>query len=85
MSVQDNAEDSNQFSSESDAARPNRWKGAASTWQSLTEQERGLAASLDQLRNQDLSIHLYNAHALKRRAKEFEKRDLRNQDVSFPK
>jgi hypothetical protein len=48
--------------------RPNRWTGNPSTWQSLTEQERGLATSLDQIRNQDLSIHLYNAHALKKRA-----------------
>lgn len=48
--------------------RPNRWTGNPSTWHSLTEQERGLANSLDQIRNQDLSIHLYNAHALKKRA-----------------
>ncbi|KAH6672263.1 RNA polymerase I-specific transcription initiation factor-domain-containing protein [Halenospora varia] len=52
----------------SESARPNRWDGPAGTWQSLTEQERGLAASLDDLRNRDLSIHLYNAFALKKRA-----------------
>jgi hypothetical protein len=55
--------------SESESAkedRPNRWTGVSSTWKSLTEQERGLANSLDQLRDQDLSIHLYNAHALKK-------------------
>lgn len=52
--------------------RPNKWQGAPSTWTTLTVQERGLAASLDQIRNADLSIHLYNAHALKRRAREFE-------------
>jgi len=50
--------------------RPNRWQGAPSTWQSLTEAERGLAASLDKIRNQDLSVHLFNAYALKRRSEE---------------
>ena len=53
------------------SARPNRWTGPPSTYLSLTEQERGLAASLNQIRDQDLSIHLYNAHALKRRARLF--------------
>ncbi|KAF4636265.1 hypothetical protein G7Y89_g1821 [Cudoniella acicularis] len=55
-------------SEEPETSRPNRWTGAPSTWQSLTAQERGLAASLDELRNRDLSVHLYNAHALKKRA-----------------
>jgi hypothetical protein len=50
--------------------RPNRWKGPPSTWTSLTSQERGLAASLDSIRNSDLSIHLYNSYALKRRARD---------------
>jgi hypothetical protein len=53
------------------ADRPNRWKGTASTWRALTEQERGLAGSLDQLRNRDLSFHLYTAHALKKRADQY--------------
>jgi len=53
---------------ENEYGRPNRWKGAPSTWQTLTAQERALAASLDQIRNADLSVHLYNAHALKQRA-----------------
>jgi hypothetical protein len=56
------------FEEENEYGRPNRWKGAPSTWQTLTAQERGLATSLDQIRNADLSIHLYNAHALKQRA-----------------
>ncbi|KAM0195910.1 hypothetical protein ACHAPC_000400 [Botrytis cinerea] len=50
--------------------RENRWHGPASTWQQITEEERGLAASLDELRNRDLSLHLYNAFALKKRAKD---------------
>ncbi|RDW75842.1 hypothetical protein BP5796_06663 [Coleophoma crateriformis] len=61
-----------QETEDEDPARPNRYNGPPSTWQSLTSQERGLASTLTQLRNQDLSIHLYNAHALKARAREFE-------------
>jgi len=62
--------DNSSYSSSSSApqTRPNRWQGPASTWQSLTEQERGLAVSLNLLRNQDLGIHLYNSFALKKRA-----------------
>ncbi len=55
-----------------ESPRPNRWKGASSTWAWLTAHERGLATSLEQIRNADLSIHLYNVYALKRRAREFE-------------
>lgn len=55
--------DSDSESAEED--RPNRWTGIRSTWASLTEQERGLATTLDTIRAQDLSLHLYNAHALK--------------------
>lgn len=51
--------------------RPNRWTGAKSTWQSLTEQESGLAASLDQIRNRELNLHLYSTHAIKKRARTF--------------
>jgi hypothetical protein len=54
--------------------RENRWKGPPRTWQQLTEEERGLAASLDELRNRDLSLHLYNAFALKRQAKDVDAR-----------
>jgi hypothetical protein len=50
--------------------RPNRWTGASATWASLTAQERGLAASLDHIRNADLSVHLFNAFALKKRARD---------------
>lgn len=55
---------------DSDEYRPNRWTGAPSTWRSLTSQERGLAASLDKIRDSDLSVHLYNAFALKKRARD---------------
>ncbi len=46
-------------------SRPNRWRGAGTAWLKMTEQDRLEAAALDQMRNQDLSIHLYNAYALK--------------------
>lgn len=48
--------------------RPNRWRGAPSTWRSWTEEDRLLHTALTQSRNQDLSIHLYNASALRRQA-----------------
>jgi hypothetical protein len=47
--------------------RPNRFKGPRSTWRKLTEDERLVFTSLIHLRDQDLSVHLYNAHAMKRR------------------
>ncbi|KUJ23855.1 uncharacterized protein LY89DRAFT_572394 [Mollisia scopiformis] len=72
--------DASEDTEDSESLRPNRWQGAPSTWASLTAQERGLAASLDQIRNEDLSIHLYNAHALKRRARQFEE----NPEKEYP-
>jgi hypothetical protein len=62
---------SSSSSSSSSEPRPNRWKGNSSTWARLTQKERDLASTLDELRNQDLSVHLYNAHALKRSAREY--------------
>ncbi|KAK3077011.1 hypothetical protein LTS18_011442, partial [Coniosporium uncinatum] len=47
--------------------RPNRYSGPQSNWLRWTAPERGLAISLDQDQANDLSIHLYNAHALRRR------------------
>ncbi len=66
----------------SEPTRPNRWAGAPSTWASLTAQERGLAASLDQIRNADLSVHLYNAYLLKKRARDASSpREVRSKSV----
>lgn len=48
--------------------RPNRWTGAKSTWRELTEEERMLWRAMKQLRDEDLSVHLYNVFALKRQA-----------------
>ncbi|RMD44285.1 hypothetical protein DV735_g889, partial [Chaetothyriales sp. CBS 134920] len=61
----DSAQDSDYHGDENTRyTRPNRWYGADSTWLSWTEDERLVAQSLDRVRSQDLSIHLYNAFAL---------------------
>ncbi|PBP27577.1 RNA polymerase I specific transcription initiation factor [Diplocarpon rosae] len=71
--LDDDSFEASETDSDVAALRPNRWHGAPSTWASYTEAERGLAASLDMLRNEDLSVHLYNAHALNRRARDIER------------
>lgn len=48
--------------------RPNRWKGPPQTWRGITEEERLTYNAFVRLRNEDLSLHLYNAWALKQRA-----------------
>ena len=60
-----NASEFDQDSSEEE--RENRFNGPASTWRDYTADERGLIASLEQERASDLSVHLYNAYALKSR------------------
>lgn len=50
------------------ASRSNKYNGPQSTWRSWTASERELANSLGQLKAKDLAVHLYNAHALKKRA-----------------
>ncbi|KAH8770905.1 RNA polymerase I-specific transcription initiation factor [Diaporthe sp. PMI_573] len=45
--------------------RPNRWKGPSQSWRSITEEDRLTYNALERLRNQDLSLHLYNAYKLK--------------------
>ena len=59
--------------------RPNRWYGADSTWLSWTEEDRLVAKSLDRVRSQDLSLHLYNAHVLNSDAKQ--SRDARRRRI----
>jgi hypothetical protein len=54
--------------------RPNRHHGPASTWRLWTQKERQVAESLETVRARDLSAHLFDAHALKRRARETRKR-----------
>ena len=53
-----------------DYDRENRFQGPASTWRFYIEGERTLADSLDQQRANDLSLHLYNAHALEARLRD---------------
>ncbi|KAF2084468.1 hypothetical protein K490DRAFT_68777 [Saccharata proteae CBS 121410] len=48
-------------------ARPNKYHGSANNWRSWTANERRTVTSLDQIEAGDLSLHLYNAHALHRR------------------
>jgi hypothetical protein len=48
-------------------ARQNKFLGPPQTWKSYTAADRQIATSLDRLEEADLGIHLYNAHALKRR------------------
>lgn len=76
MDVEDSASSENPYSGSDEPERPNRWTGPPSTWQALTAQERGLEASLVELRNRDLSIHLYNSFALKSKARSY--REARN-------
>ncbi|KAH0494964.1 hypothetical protein TgHK011_008542 [Trichoderma gracile] len=50
--------------------RPNRWTGPRREWQRFTIEERRLWQSMQAVETQDLAVHLYNAHALKRRGKD---------------
>ena len=49
------------------SSRPNKFNGSSSTWRSWTAADRAISNSLDQLKAEDLSVHLFNAHALKKR------------------
>jgi hypothetical protein len=49
--------------------RPNRFHGGPAAWRGHTAADRQVAASLEQIQNNDLAAHLYNAHALKRRVR----------------
>lgn len=58
-----------------DSERENRFTGSSSNWRLFTQDERALAASLDQQQADDLSLHLYCAHALKARVRNAESED----------
>ncbi|KAI1119123.1 RNA polymerase I-specific transcription initiation factor-domain-containing protein [Nemania sp. NC0429] len=72
---------------EDEDERRNRWMGPPSTWQQLNGTEISTLAALNEIRNQDLSIHLYNAFALKHRHDDKEEktenatRPVPNQDI----
>ncbi|KAG6368467.1 hypothetical protein INS49_002674 [Diaporthe citri] len=61
--------------------RPNRWKGPPQSWRTITEEERLAYNALLRLRNDDLSLHLYNAWALKQRAAAAEEGSSQEEDV----
>ncbi|KAL7620216.1 hypothetical protein AAE478_009209 [Parahypoxylon ruwenzoriense] len=68
------ADDSDEYLPDSDDSydeeedeRPNRWHGPKSTWQQLNSEEIDTLTALKEIRDRDLSIHLYNAFALGRR------------------
>lgn len=64
----DDHDDYDEVSSSGDEdERSNRWGGAPSTWQDMNREEINTLTALDELRNRDLTVHLYNAFALKRR------------------
>lgn len=50
--------------------RPNRWRGPPQSWRTITEEDRLTYNALSRLRNQDLSVHLYNASTLSRTPQE---------------
>ena len=56
-------------SNDEEPERPNRFKGPPQTWKGYTAIDRQTAQSLQQLEDTDLAVHLYNAHALKRRVR----------------
>lgn len=49
--------------------RPNRWRGPSQSWRTITEEERLTYNAFVRLRNEDLSLHLYNAWKLRQRAR----------------
>ncbi|RMZ72111.1 hypothetical protein GMOD_00007107 [Pyrenophora seminiperda CCB06] len=52
---------------EEEPGRPNKFSKHAQTWLDYTELDRQIVESLDQMEDEDLTAHLYNTHALKRR------------------
>ncbi|KAI1414074.1 RNA polymerase I-specific transcription initiation factor-domain-containing protein [Hypoxylon sp. FL1857] len=47
--------------------RPNRWRGPKSKWLYLNNEEITTLTALKEIHDRDLSVHLYNAFALKQR------------------
>ncbi|KAI1743347.1 RNA polymerase I-specific transcription initiation factor-domain-containing protein [Xylaria scruposa] len=59
--------------SDAEDGRSTRWTGPPSTWQQLNSAEIDTLTALNELHNQDLSIHLYNTFALKHRHGKFKR------------
>ncbi|KXJ89604.1 RNA polymerase I-specific transcription initiation factor-domain-containing protein [Microdochium bolleyi] len=64
---QDLSSSSSYETDESGNERTTPWQGPASAWRANNAQEISNATALEEIRNRDLSVHLYNAFALKRR------------------
>lgn len=60
---------SSSSSSSSLSYRPNRFRGSVATWRHLTAGERLIAEAMETDRSRDLAAHLYNAFALRARAR----------------
>lgn len=66
--------------SSSEDDREGRFRGPDSSWRFYTQEERALATALDRAENNDLSIHLYNAHKWK---EQHRRTDLSKSDKSW--
>ena len=75
---------SNQSSPSLAEYRPNKYHGAASTWRSWTQKERKTVESLQEIRARDLSAHLFNAFALKRREQELKRSAMEGEHQNHP-
>ncbi|OTB19460.1 hypothetical protein K445DRAFT_373184 [Daldinia sp. EC12] len=74
------SDDSEDFSDED--VRTNRWHGPKSTWQQFNHQEIDTLTALKEIRDRDLSIHLYNAFALKQGHKRSQDGPVPNKDIN---
>jgi RNA polymerase I specific transcription initiation factor len=67
LAPDEDSQESESSSNRSSGTRPNKFSGPKSTWREFTNEERLIHASVTRMRDQNLSIHLYNAHAMKSR------------------
>ncbi|KAI1652676.1 hypothetical protein F4813DRAFT_394485 [Daldinia decipiens] len=73
-------DDSEDFSDED--VRANRWHGPKSTWQRFNHEEIDTLTALKEIRDRDLSVHLYNAFALKQGHKKAQAGPVPNKDIN---
>ncbi|OTB05706.1 hypothetical protein M426DRAFT_128554 [Hypoxylon sp. CI-4A] len=78
-------EDSNDSSDDDEeyyeSRRPNRWRGPDSTWQFFNAEEINTYTALTEIRNRDLSVHLYNAFSLKQTYKRSQDGPVSGKDI----
>ncbi|KAI0844126.1 hypothetical protein F5Y00DRAFT_274454 [Daldinia vernicosa] len=73
-------DDSDDFSDED--VRANRWHGPKSTWQRFNHEEIDTLTALKEIRDRDLSVHLYNAFALKNGHRKAQDGPVPNKDIN---